>query len=288
MHTRELGLLLAHQLLSVDDLHYGLWEADLPVTLTNLRVAQQRYTDLLLERIGRQTAGISAARILDVGCGTGHMVQRLRERGFRVDAVNPSAALNEIVRERLQAIGDDSTVLLETAFESIPDHWMANQYDLILFSESFQYIPIAEMFGRLSGLLAAGGQVVICDFFKTVPCGPNGAGDPGIGGGHDLEDFYRRARQAGFAIELDEDLTARVSPSIALLDDWMRNRFAPATATVNTWLLGQYPFTTRLLKWLLYRKLARIQTKYMSGNRSQAMFERTKSYRLFVLRVPGR
>ena len=34
MSTRELGLVLAQQLLDVEDLHYGLWDADLALTLT--------------------------------------------------------------------------------------------------------------------------------------------------------------------------------------------------------------------------------------------------------------
>ncbi|MGD2056576.1 MAG: hypothetical protein PVJ15_07195, partial [Gammaproteobacteria bacterium] len=70
MSSRELGLVLAQQLLAVEDLHYGLWDADLPLTATNLVAAQQRYTDLLLERIMGLVSGIRMPAILDVGCGT--------------------------------------------------------------------------------------------------------------------------------------------------------------------------------------------------------------------------
>lgn len=287
MNSRELGLVLAQQLLGVEDLHYGLWDADLPVLLSNLGVAQQRYSDMLLDLIGRQTAGMRAARLLDVGCGTGHLLQQLRARGFRVDAVNPSATLNRLVRERLRAPGGADTVLLETGFESIPAEHLQNQYDLVLFSESFQYIPMATVFERLPGLLAPAGQVVICDFFKTAAHGLGGAGDRSFGGGHALADFYQRVGKSGFAIELDEDLTRRVSPSIALLDEWLGQRLVPATATLNTWLLDRHPLKTRALKWLLRKKLARFHYKYLSGNRSQAVFEHYKSYRLLVLRSAG-
>jgi len=287
MNSRELGLVLAQQLLGVEDLHYGLWDADLPVLLANLGVAQQRYSDMLLDLIGRQTAGIRAARLLDVGCGTGHLLQQLRERGFRVDAVNPSATLNRLVRERLGAPGAADTVLLETGFESIPAEHLRNQYDLVLFSESFQYIPLPAVFEHLPGLLAPAGQVVICDFFKTAAHSQGGAGDRSFGGGHALADFYRRVGESGFAIELDEDLTRRVSPSIALLDEWLGQRLVPATTTLNTWLLDRHPFKTRVLKWLLRKQLARFHYKYLSGNRSQAVFEHYKSYRLLVLRASG-
>ena len=287
MSSRELGLVLARQLLGVEDLHYGLWDTDLPLLLSNLGVAQQRYTDMLLDLIGRQTAGINAPRILDAGCGTGHMLQQLRERGFRVDAVNPSTTLNRLVRERLRALGDGDTVLLETGFESIPADWLQNQYDLVLFSESFQYIPLTTAFERLPGLLAPAGQVVICDFFKTAAHGRGGAGDRSFGGGHVLAEFYRQVGASDFEIELDEDLTSRVSPSIALLDEWLGARLVPATVTLNSWLLDQYPLKTRLLKWLLRKQLARFRYKYLAGNRNQAVFENYKSYRLLVLRSPG-
>jgi SAM-dependent methyltransferase len=283
MNSRELGLVLAQQLLGVDDLHYGLWDDDLPLTLSNLGVAQQRYSDMLLDLISRQTAGIRDARILDVGCGTGHLLQQLRVRGYRVDAVNPSAALNRLVRERLGAQDDHDTVLLETGFESIPAAHRQNQYDQVLFSESFQYIPMATGFEVLAGLLAPAGQVVICDFFKTAAHGQGGSGDRSFGGGHDLAEFYRQVGASGFAIELDEDLTRRVSPGIALLDDWLGERLVPATATLNRWLLDQHPLKTRVLKWLLHKQLTRFNYKYLSGNRSQAVFERYKSYRLVVL-----
>jgi hypothetical protein len=40
---------------------------------------------------------------------------------------------------------------------------------------------------------------------------------------------------------------------------------------------------TRLIKWLLRRKLARARYKYFSGHRSREVFEKYKSYRLIVL-----
>jgi hypothetical protein len=63
MSSRELGLLLAQQLLDVEDLHYGLWDADLPVSLSSLAAAQQRYSDRLLDLIEQLTAGIRGARV---------------------------------------------------------------------------------------------------------------------------------------------------------------------------------------------------------------------------------
>ncbi|MEN8205237.1 MAG: hypothetical protein ABFS24_04405 [Pseudomonadota bacterium] len=51
MSLRELGLGLAQQILGVEDLHYGLWDADLDLSLGNIALAQQRYTEMLLALI---------------------------------------------------------------------------------------------------------------------------------------------------------------------------------------------------------------------------------------------
>ena len=283
MSTRELGLILAQQLLDVEDLHYGLWDDDLELSLSNLATAQQRYNNMLLEQVGRLVSGVTPATLLEVGCGTGHMLQLMLASGYRVDAINPSAQLNRLLRERLRNGGATMPLLLEAGFEAIPEDWFRNQYDLILFSESFQYIPLPELFEKMPRLLKKGGHVVICDFFKTAAHCDGEAGDRSFSGGHIESAFYRLVELSPFAIEYDEDLTPRVSPNIALIDDWLTHRLAPAAASVDTWFLDQHPRLTRLFKWLLRKKLARINYKYLSGHRSQAIFEKYKSYRLIVL-----
>ena len=112
MSSRELGLLLAQQLLDVEDLHYGLWDADLEVLPGNVALAQQRYTAMLLALLERLLAECKQPRLLDVGCGTGHMLQQLLQQGYLVDAVNPSAHLNRLVRERLATIAQLDTTIV--------------------------------------------------------------------------------------------------------------------------------------------------------------------------------
>jgi len=283
MSSRELGLVLAQQLLDVEDLNYGLWDADLEVSMGNIALAQQRYTDMLLALLEQLLADCREPRLLDVGCGTGHMLQRLLELGYRVDAVNPSAHLNKLVCERLAALPVTDTTLYETGFEALPFEQLQQHYDVLLFSESFQYIPLPDIFTQAPGLLRPGGRLVICDFFKTAAHNDGERGDRSFSGGHVLADFYRAVDASDFHISHDEDLTMRVSPNIALLDEWLTQRLHPALLSIDDYLLGAWPRITRVLKWLARRKLARAHYKYLSGHRSQAVFEKYKSYRLLVL-----
>ena len=285
MTSRELGLVLAQQLLGVEDLHYGLWDTDLELSLGNLVLAQQRYTDLLLAHVEQQLAGIDKPRVLDVGCGTGRMLQLMLERGYHVDAVNPSPYLNRQLRARLEQIPGVPTTLFATRFESLQAEACDKNYDLLLFSESFQYIPLPDIFARAPALLKPGGLIVLADFFKTAAHCDGAAGDRSFSGGHILSEFYRRLEKSPFEVLHDEDLTARVSPNIALLDEWLTQRLVPAAGSVDQYLRGAYPRLTRVFKWLLRHKLERARYKYLSGNRSQAVFEKYKNYRLLVLRL---
>ena len=285
MSSRELGLVLAQQLLDVEDLHYGLWDADLEVSLANIALAQQRYSALLLALLERLLVDSKQPRLLDVGCGTGHLLQQLLQQGYLVDAVNPSAHLTRLVRERLATLPKQDSRLFETGFEALPFSQLQQRYDVLLFSESFQYIPLPDIFAQAPALLRSGGRLVICDFFKTAAHCDGEHGDRSFSGGHVLADFYRAVAASAFRIRHDEDLTTRVSPNIALLDEWLTQRLHPALLSIDDYLLGAYPKLTRVMKWLARRKLARARYKYLSGHRSQAVFEKYKSYRLLVLEL---
>ena len=124
---------------------------------------------------------------------------------------------------------------------------------------------------------------MICDFFKTAAQFDGGYGVGCLSGVHILAEFYGCVENSTFRISHDEDLTARVSPNIALLDEWLTQRLVPALGSIDEYLLATRPGLTRVLKWLGRHKLARARYKYLSGHRNQAVFEKYKSYRLLVL-----
>lgn len=282
MDSRELGLVLGQQLLGVDDLHYGLWEDDIERKLANLPIAQQRYTEMLAATLPAVAEGV---RLLDVGCGTGHILEQLLERGYSVDAVSPAPELSRQVGERLERFPDNDTRLFQCRFEDLPVEEVAGQYDAIFFSESFQYIDTETALTHAQQLLKSGGSITICDFFKTDKSGDGGPADQIIGGGHRLERFYLQVEAAPFEAERDEDITSLVSPNMDVLNDFLMNTIKPAGLTLGEYLQGRYPKTGWLAKRLMGKKFAKLGRKYFSGKRTGETFERYKNYRLLVLRL---
>lgn len=283
MESRELGLLLAQQLFKVEDLHYGLWEPGETPTMAALPTAQQRYNDFLMERLSGLPRG---ARILDIGCGVGKLLTLLLTRGFLAEGVNPSSTMCRMIRERLERQGFPTTGVFECKFEDFPAAERVHAYEAAIFSESFQYIPMDQSLAMLKRIVRPGGRVVFCDFFKTDAHGDGKPGDGTFGGGHPLRALRPALDAGGFTVLEDTDITARVSPNLALVDDLLMERARPAAETLGRYLEARYPKLYGIARWLGREKIAKIQRKYLNGHRNPQIFERYKSYRIVVCRMP--
>ena len=283
MKSRELGLVLARQLMQVEDLHYGYWETGEKPSLTNLAQAQARFSEMLIGRIGEFVK--PGGRILDIGCGTGNLLVQLLAQGYEVDGLIPDTYLESQVRERLSTYnGTYQPTIFSEKFEQLGDRSDLDAYDLLLFSESFQYIPYVQSVALWPGLMKPDGQVMICDFFKSQHDGDEGPGDGTFRGGHVYDEFLKYIQVQDIPVLLNEDITSKTSPSIELLDDLLMNRAKPALNSIDEYLEARRPILRKLGKWLFRRNIKRVQTKYLSGHRSKATFERYKTYRLMVLK----
>lgn len=282
MDSREAGLLLAQQLFKVDDLHYGWWEEGDQISLVNLPAAQDRYNAVLLEAIGRH---VTTGRVLDIGCGTGKLLALLLRRGYQAEGVIPSATLHRMVRQRLCGEGRDQARVFECRFEDFPAADHAAAYDVAIFSESFQYIPMDRAFAMLGQIMRPRALVLICDFFRRDLSAAESEGS--FGGGHRLSSLYPAMQRARLTVLGDTDVTARMSPNLALVDDLLMNRLRPAVDTIGTYVSSRRPWLARGLGWLFRHRIAKIRRKYLSGDRNQALFERTKNYRLLLLQMPA-
>ena len=268
--TRELGLILGARLMKTDDLHYGYWPDGLEVKLANLPDAQSHYTEFLKSLIP-----YGASTILDVGCGTGHFAQLLSQGGYAVDCISPSPILTRMARERL---GGDFPIY-ETTYEAFET---GNRYDLILFSESFQYIPIRESLPKSLGLLNPGGHLLIADFFRT-----NAPGESALRGGHDLAGFYAYLETLPWRTVADEDITRFTAPNLNLMDELLTDYMQPVWDSLGYYLSNNHPWLTWLGRRFFGKKLDKIRFKYLSHARNAENFGLYKSYRCLLLQKVG-
>lgn len=198
----DTGVALITWLTGAENLHYGLWDG-LEVAAGNLRRAQDAYTEKLFSHL---PAG--SLRILDIGGGAGITAAKLLKLGHRVEIVVPSAYLAGRCRENAPG-----AVVHECGFEEFKGQ---GQFDLCLFSESFQYIPLSESLPRCLDLLAPGGKILISDCFRTAEYRGRDVDGPKPGGGHQLAAFREAINGLPLFVEHEEDITASVAPSIDL------------------------------------------------------------------------
>jgi len=262
----EAGMAFSRFFLNTEHLHYGLWQSGETVSISSLRRAQDRYTETLLSHIPE-----GAKTVLDVGCGSGCHANRLSELGYHVECVSPSPFLTReafrLTRGKIQ--------IHECRFE---DFQTDGAYDVVLFSESFQYVELATALTRSEKLLRDGGHVIICDIFRkdtTDKCL--------IGGGHRLSKFLDRLGHSSLVITADVDLTQQAMPTIDLANRACLEVLAPVWASVERYFNSAIPRLSRLVRWKFRKRLEKVKSKYLSGERTGEHFARHKSYRLFVL-----
>jgi len=270
--SRDLGLEFAaicgKHFLGLEHLHYGYWPEGLPVNINNLRTAQENYTSFLLSQI---PAGIRT--ILDVGCGSGHTSKRLSDMGYKVSCVSPSPVLSAKVRELM----GDACKIYECKFEDLQTE---DKYDLVLFSESFQYMKVRRSLGKTLEILNPGGYLLVCDVFrKDVE-----RDQKGVGGGHLLSKFYSQAAASSFEQVKDIDITNQTMPNMDLLDDTLKNVVRPIIDSTINFIDGRHPLASKVIQWLYRKKIDKAYQKYFYGNRASVDFVKLKYYRLLLYR----
>lgn len=264
----EIGTICGRHLLNLEHLHYGYWTKDLKVDLAHLPAAQKNYTDFLMSNI---PDGVKS--ILDVGCGMGHTAKRLTEAGYTVDAVSPSSFLAQQARELLQG----KCEIFECFYEELHTE---KRYDLVLFSESFQYIDPETAIQKTLGLLKPEGWMLICDVFKRSI----NEKSP-ISGGHYLTRFYEAADKFPLRQMKDLDITDQTAPSRDIENHICKDVLEPVSNLLEKLMDSRYPLLSKCLKWKYRKKIEKMRHKYFDDQRTGEIFKKFKTYRLFLYKT---
>lgn len=258
--------------LKTEHLHFGYWPGDLEIKLENLPQAQDLYSQFLLLYIPVETRSI-----LDVGCGTGHNAELLISHEYHVDCVSPSTYLTECTRKKLS----DRNQIFECFFENLVTD---QKYDLILFSESFQYIKMNLALEKCIGLFNPGGHIMIVDFFR-IP----GNGTSPMGGGHRLRDFQTKVKNYPLENIIDIDITVNTEPNLKLVDEALQQVAIPLKNLVTDLCKSRRKMLYHLAHWtgkmFFRRKMRTLNYKYFSGSRNAENFIKFKTYRLFLFKL---
>ena len=261
----DIGLAIGRFFLKTEDLHYGYWPRGKTATIQNFAEAQKAHSKLIIDHIPDGTQ-----RILDVGSGSGNLALKLINKGFQVDCVIPSEFLAEQVQAKL---GNQSTIHI-CGFEDVPE---SEKYDLILLSESFQYVKLGESIEKITTMLNPDGYLLICDFFRRDVLGKSP-----MGGGHSWQGFQDIITKHPLKMVTDLDITEETAPTIDLLAKFNADVVTPISEMSGEYLIDHYPRITRLLQWKFKKRIEKISRIYLSGAVNGYSFKQFKKYHLLV------
>lgn len=263
----DIGLLIGRFFMDTDDLHYGYWPDDKTATPQNFAEAQYRHSQLIIKHI---PDGVN--RILDVGSGSGTLAKKLMNLNYEVDCVLPSEFLAENIRKKL---GDKGHIHVCGFEELITEQ----QYDLILFSESFQYVKLGYSIDKIVEMLPDDGYLQICDFFKR-----DVSGKSPLGGGHRWKNFEEKISSVSLSKILDIDITEETAPTNDLLDKFVTQVLGPVKGITGKYMKSNYPKLSKFIEWKYKKRLNKINNVYFTGQLTGENFIKYKTYRMLVFK----
>ncbi|MDG2355381.1 MAG: class I SAM-dependent methyltransferase [Paracoccaceae bacterium] len=271
-NSRAVGLDIALKVVSFvtgkEHLHYGYWEG-LDVNLENLGKAQEAYTQHLFKYLPKQKPN-KRLKILDIGGGSGQIAKYLIDLGHQVTIVIPSSILAEHAKKNTEGKAEIQPTTFEeyTPKENI-------KFDLCLYAESFQYIPVKIALQKATQLLNKNGEILIVDCFRSAQEHTGIFRKPG--GGPSLASMESEIKRQKLEIINKEEITKAVSPSIEL-EQQFYNTIGFSINRIIRSLKITRPIGLRFLN-ILYKLLLSKRKRLRLENR---LFEKTRSKDLFL------
>ncbi|MCG6133279.1 MAG: class I SAM-dependent methyltransferase [Nostoc sp. LLA-1] len=246
-------------------LHYGYWET-IPastedLTLAGLRIAQEAYMAKLLTFIPAETNSL-----LDVGCGVGGNAAYLKDRGFSVEGLAPDPFQQEKFIDHTKG----QIPFHLTKFE---DFQSTHSYDLILFSESSQYIAADDIAQGAARLLNSGGYLLLADMIRVDAKYNEGI----FSNCHVASVLHAALEQAGFKLVKTEDISAQIAPTIDLCLENFRTFGLSTIKYIADLVAIAVPPIHLLGRWIFNRW---IKNLIVEGLEARTIFDRHLCYQI--------
>ncbi len=246
-------------------LHYGYWKP-LPneseeLTLSQFRAAQQAYAEKLFSFIPPHIK-----TILDVGCGIGGNAAYLLEKGFKVEGIAP----DPFQQEKFLETTKDQAKFHLTKFE---DFQANHTYDLILLSESSQYMAADDISRCAENLLDKGGYLLLADMMRSNPEYKEGI----FSNCHVVAELNTALIKSGFSLVKSEDISAEIAPSIDLYIESFRIWGLSTIKYIADLVSIAVPPLYQLLRWIYKRWVKKL---IVEGLEAKNIFEKHLCYEI--------
>lgn len=249
-----------------DYLHYGYWDLEDELNLENLQRSQEKYIDHLISFIPK---GVKT--VLDVGCGIGGNALRLKKEGFEVEALSPDPAQEKMFKAK----GEVPFHL--TKFETFET---SKKYDLILMSESAQYIQIREGFEKCCTLLNDEGALLVSDYFLRENVETDNVFAVRT---HQKLKYLKIAKEYGFEIVKAEDITSRIVPTLDLAKLKYEEYVKPTLELINNSLLQRLRIPYKIVQFIARKPFNNLmsQTELIDSQ----LFLKHRQYMIYLFKL---
>jgi MPBQ/MSBQ methyltransferase len=254
------------EVLGLDRLHYGMWEDSDERTLEGVKVAQKRYEDFLVDEIKKLWPDAKNTSVLDVGCGTGIMSENLYKNQFKVEGLSPDLYQKEIFEKRIP---------VPFHLARFQNFQPQKQYQMVVMSESAQYIPLTKLFQKVNECLTPDGYLMVCDYFPY-----KNASGPMEKSGHKLDLFLEAASKNGYKIIQQEDITDKITPTLDAAKIFTQKYIIPSVDIFSEKIQHKKPFLFKTVKWLFRKKIAKVYDNMVLIDSEE--FKKNKCYMFYI------
>lgn len=272
-YYNDIALRLAHKLLGVEHLHYGYFDGNKKPELKNLPAAQDAYVKNLISYIPAK----GVKKIFDVGCGSGGVATVLVKQKYQLTCLAPDPYLTQKTFENTSGKVETITDMYENV-----THLPAESFDMVLMSESVQYIKIQEGWELNRKYVRPGGYVLASDFFLIRELD-----NPNLSkSGHPLDEYLKMAEKAGFTLKKKVDITSKVAPTMDIYQSVIVNKVFPVAEAIFEIVHRRYPFVYAILKKVLQKRILKLRDKYTTQD--SETFSHYKGYFILLFQKNGK
>lgn len=253
------GLKFYKEVLGAEELHFGYFPEKCfkseEFSFDELKKAQRDYTLHLLSYVPS-----SVCSILDVGCGFGNTASILGDRGYKVTCLSPDEYQEKIIKQKYPSLS-----FIRTKFE---DFKTSKHFDLILMSESVQYLNLEIAYKNTKRLLNPSGYLLLSDYFRK-------SNSRYYHHCKVIDKHLEILQKNSFSLVVEEDITEYVLPTLDFSNYYYNKYAIPSLNIFEEYIQTRVSKPWIMLAKLLFKKQLNKLTYYL-GPYTAEKFDRYK------------